>query len=348
MHLGTAKLQSWLALSLGFISASAIMPSAVMPSASAQGRELPGSDSGNGLYSLPRSQDEIATLEEAMGELQRSEFDSGVARLQGLLKLDSYGVIAKADALDRYSGLRMAVIEVLRELPVAGLQAYENLVSRLAGHLPKEPRKTRDLDALQDWAWNYPCSRQGLDARIRLGDLALIEGDGIKAQFHYRAAKDAMPPNSSLVTALERRRKAATYMVRHAHSLPLAEELGDTARDLAESLPSGGLEFWPSYGGYEGTRPMTAPVGQPQRIAGHEVHASGFEMNPFAMHLTGDLSAVYVNNGLQLEALNMLERGNAEVIWRAPGPMLSNTQSLSRTRNGINHNLVLSAAVSPD
>ncbi len=343
MHRESATLRTWLTLSLGFISTAAFQSSAT-----GQNRQLPGAESGNGLYSLPRSQDEIATLEEATSELKRSEFDSAVARLQGLLKLESSGVIAKAKSLDNYSGLRMAVIQLLRELPLPGLQAYENLVSRLAGHMPKDPRGISDREALLEWAWNFPCSRQGLDARIRLGDLALIEGDGINAQLHYRAAKDAMPPSSSLLASLEGRRRAADYMVRQAHSLPLDEELAGTAKDLGESLPAGGLDFWPAYGGYEGTRPMTAPVGQPQRIAGHEVHASGFEMNPFAMHLTGDLSAVYVNNGLQLEALSMLERGNAEVLWRAPGPMLSNTPSLSRTRNGINHSLVLSAAISPD
>jgi len=202
-------------------------------------------EQGNGLYSLPRFQDEIAALNRATAEIALGDLASAVPRLQALLKRHSTGVISNPEGLDLYTGLRLTAIEMIRSLPIAGLQAYEDLVRRQAAHLPQDPSRIEDREILLAWAWDFPCSRPGLEARIRLGDLALIEGNSIAAQLHFRAAQDAMPPNSSLTTGLAQRRRAADFLVRHAHGLTMTTELAETAVELGGAIQSGSSSYWP-------------------------------------------------------------------------------------------------------
>jgi hypothetical protein len=85
-----------------------------------------------GLFSLPRSQDDIAEWQEARREIDERRYEAAVERLHRLLRNGSRGVVPRLGTRDRWTGIRTATIETLRDLPEAGRAAYERLERRAA------------------------------------------------------------------------------------------------------------------------------------------------------------------------------------------------------------------------
>ena len=294
---------------------------------------------GNGMYSLPRSQDNIAALQDARRDVDEKRFAAAVERLQALLnRREPSGVVPVPGGIDRFTGLRLAVQTTLRDLPEEGLAEYERLARREAGNL--FDRAVSDLrpDELAHLATTFPTSEPGVRARIRLGDLALESGDAFRAQMHYRAALDAVPPADRRTAGLRQRQAAAELIVRRRNG----SASGDTelARSLAQVVPDSGLRAWAAYGGgYDGSRPMDTPEGDFSNYHSVQVRARGFSLNHYAVHATGDLSGIYINDGWQVWAFDPV----AHVLqWRAGGGMLEHDREDNvHDRGSGNQGLIL-------
>ena len=87
----------------------------------------------DGMFSLPRSQDAIAEWQDARAEIKEANYDAAVERLHRLLQRGTFGVLPILGGVDRWEGMRHAVVRTLRELPSDGLDAYERLARRQAG-----------------------------------------------------------------------------------------------------------------------------------------------------------------------------------------------------------------------
>lgn len=296
-----------------------------------------------GLFSLPRLQDDIAIWQLARTEIADRAYEPAVERLHRLLRSGSRGVVPVIAAHERWTGVRKAAIETLAELPPEGLVAYERLCRLEAGPIWERPIAELSVDELQYLAQAFPVASRGLEARLRLGDLALVAGDGIAAQQQFRSALDACPRQSERRASIIPRIDVADLLVRARTEQREPDSEAATAARAA--LPPTGSVGWVAYGGgHDGQRPMDAPIGAPKDAYRLPLRADGFELNDYAMHLVGDLSALYVNDGHSVRAIDPIRR---EVIWDWQGPM-ADSEEVSGTRQAINPDTVLACAFGED
>ncbi len=304
----------------------------------------PAQAEGSGLYSLPRTQDDLAELLRARQEIEEGTFDAAVQRLHELLQYERSGVVPTPVGIERFYGIRHAVIRELRELPSDGKAAYERLVARQAQHLLARPFVNLRREELVKLARSYPVSKIGIRARLRLGDLALERGDGFDALRHYRAALDVDPAMASL----DRRRAAARSLsAMRGSGDEITSEVGTLRADAQPGR-------WPAYGGGgDGARTMPTPIGRCAQLASHSINAPGFADHPsrpttYPMHAVGDLGGVFVNDGTRIWALDALGRGDG-VRWRADGPMVDvSLMEFDDVAAAINPDMILTAAVDDD
>ncbi len=297
----------------------------------------------DGLYSLSRSQDAIAELLDAREDLAGGDPAAAVERLQRLLDESGRGVVPTPGEVNRWNGLRLAVIRILRELPPAARDAYESLARRQAGSSYRAPLEELAQHQLRHLAEAFPVSRRGLDARLRLGDLALVDGDAITAQEHFRAARDAMPDGHPAAASLRERSRIADALARHAAGGALAPsgEPGALA-ELEAVLPVRGTPPWAAYGGgYDGSRTMTPLSGDAPTNYEIPILASGFDYNDFSMHAVGDVDGVFINDGQVVWAMDPVGQ---RVAWRFEGPVLG-TEHARDAEDAINPDLILACAV---
>ncbi|MGB3967199.1 MAG: hypothetical protein WBO45_10730, partial [Planctomycetota bacterium] len=138
------------------------------------------------LFSVLRSQDHIHEFEEGRREIDAGEHKAGVTRLVNLLRVENGGVVPVAPG--RFLGLRFAVVTTLANLPPAATAAYAELaVAESGGQTEVMALAT---DQLLRLAERFPGSPLGQAARVRLGDLLLVAGDGLGAAGHFRTALD--------------------------------------------------------------------------------------------------------------------------------------------------------------
>ncbi|MCA8943535.1 MAG: PQQ-binding-like beta-propeller repeat protein, partial [Planctomycetes bacterium] len=296
-----------------------------------------------GLYSLPRTQDDLAELERAEQDIDEGRFGPAVERLHRLLQEARPGVVASPVGIDRFFGLRHRVVETLANLPENGRLAYEQLVEREARHLLSRPLTELRHEELEHLAQAFPASPHGVRARVRLGDLALAAGDALRAQEHYRAAFEVDPSYPSLSP----RREAARLLADGAAS----GRRNRVAEEIEAVRANAPIDRWTAYGGGgDGTRAMTTPLGRCRPVADFKVPVPGFSDHPrrptvFPMHATGDLGGVFLNNGTQVYAFDPLS-GSAPLVWRADGPMFdASLAEFEEAADAINPDMVLSTAI---
>jgi outer membrane protein assembly factor BamB len=323
------------------VTAGIAMAAAVLGTA-VRGQESGRDVDGSGLYSLPQWQDDVAALQEAERDIAAKKFDAAVERLHKLLVgRRSNGVIPVPGAVDRWTGLRLAVIRTLRDLPEAGHREYERLAQREAGARFHTDTAALRPDELLHLAESFPTASAGIRARIRLGDLALEAGHGIAAEQHYRAALDAVPERDELARSLAMRHRAADLLARSDAASSWRDD-GAFADDLRAIVASGGDSTWPAYGGgRDGRRPMQPPEGDCSRFHALQIHAEGFAYNMFPMHAVGDLTGIFVNDGLRVWALDPIAQ---RVQWQALGGM-ADAGDADDARNAINSGMILACAV---
>lgn len=317
-------------------------------------RELPRpqefiASQDDNLFSLARSQEEIHLLEQAIEELGRGQHAAAVARLHRLLQADSGGVVPVGPG--RFLGMRLAAVQTMANLPPAAAEAYAALVQREAGSLLRVPVDRQSPEQLLVLATRYPAARVGQAARLRLGDLALEAGDGTTAVGHFRAALDATAFGSADERAALDRLQAAAALERPHDHRGLTQAMGAVGDVLSVMPAEGDDPSWPALGGGGGgATPMSDPVGSPRSQWTVEVTAPGFEYDngPLAMHAVGDLSAIFINNGVRLLAFDPLRK---TLLWSSPAPLeqVGEIVDLQRQYEGaINQDMVLAAACAGD
>ncbi|MGA1605990.1 MAG: PQQ-binding-like beta-propeller repeat protein [Planctomycetota bacterium] len=294
-----------------------------------------------GLFSLPRSQADIAEWQEARREIDERRYEAAVERLHRLLRNGSRGVVPRLGTRDRWTGIRTATIETLRDLPEAGRAAYERLCRREAGRAYDTPLADLSDEDLAFLAGQFPASARGLSARLRLGDLGLIDGDGVTAQAWFRTALDAMPADDPRREVVIRRAEVAELLARA--SLGVTRATTPTQAEIVPALPAVAPPGWTAYGGgYDGSRAMTPPIGRQEEPYRLPVRADGFEFNDFPMHATGDARGIYFQDGHSVRAVDPIGR---RVMWDAPGPMVDSSDVVE-ARGAINPDTILSCALS--
>ncbi len=304
----------------------------------------PFATGADGLYSLPRSQDEIAEWQQAQEEIAANQFEPAVERLNRLLRDASQGVVPVIGTVDRWIGLRLAVLETLRDLPPEGRELYERLARLEAGpDFVADPR-TLSHERLEYLAQRYPTSSAGVRARVRLSDLALEAGDGIDAQQYLRAALDCVPAIGDEHRGLVERAQAARLLVLSSAGVGLPDD-APMVDALRAALPGNAVGGWPAYGGgLDGSRQMTPPVGTQSHSWQEPMQADGFDLNEYPMHAIGDLSGILLDDGQSVWCLDPLRQ---ETAWVAPGPMVGSDE-IGEARGQINPDLILACATSPD
>ncbi|MCA8949854.1 MAG: PQQ-binding-like beta-propeller repeat protein [Planctomycetes bacterium] len=313
------------------------------------------------LFSLRRSQDDIHAWDRALDELQAGDIAGAVERLHKLLQNESGGVAPIAPG--RFQGLRLAVETTMANMSPAARQAYEQLVSREAGYLAERPPHQLMPEQLELLASRYPTSRVGLEARVRLGDLALEAGDGAAAVGHYRSALDATPIGSSDERRLVDRMLAARTLNEPSTARADRKEarLESAAAAVLDVLPvsSDPTGYRAVGGGGDGRTPMPRPAGRPVPRCAEAVFAHGFEEREsgfYAMHAVGDLDGLYVNTGREVLAFDPLRN---DLAWASvtplgdagdPTPDFRGRSRRFRGQRGgqVNHDMVLAAAVGGD
>ena len=301
-------------------------------------------DSGTGgQYSLPRSQDDIAELREALDHLHERRWEAGIERLMHLWREATPGVIAEVDAIDRWRGLRARVVATLRDLDPDGRAALERLAAREMGPLARTPLVDLADEELTWLARSFPTAVRGVAARLRLGDLALERGDALEAMRHFRAASDGVNQSDPIRTNIDARMRVVDLVVRG--TLDPLDDDSPLAATVDAALSAVGNSGWPGYGGgYDGSRAMTDPFGQPKEPYHVPLDVDGFELNQYAMHAVGDLRALFVVDGHSVHAIDPVGR---RVIWDAPGPMVG-SREVREFRDGINPDVVLACALGDD
>lgn len=297
-------------------------------------------DRGEGLYSLPRSQDDLAALREANTDFAERRWEAAAERLHRLLRESGSGVVPLLGAIDRWQGIRLAALLALRDAPPDGRAAYERLAVREIGPLANAPLFELGDDDLHWLARTFPTSSRGMAARLRLGDLALERGDALVACEQYRIADDTMHADDARRVALRERRQFAELL-----ALGLTGPL-DESSPAASAVESALLELsdagWPAYGGgYDGRRPMVEPLGS--RFESYQIPLAvdGFDLNPFPLHVVGDLTGLFFNDGHSVHAIDPIGRS---ALWNAPGPM-TEVDDWGDLRDGINRDTILACAV---
>lgn len=297
-------------------------------------------DRGEGLYSLPRSQDDLAALREASTDFAERRWEAAAERLHRLLRESGSGVVPLLGAVDRWQGIRLAALLALRDAPPDGRAAYERLAVREMGPLANTPLFGLGDDDLHWLARTFPTSSRGMASRLRLGDLALERGDALVACEQYRIADDTMHADDPRRVALRERRQFSELLARGL-SGPLDEPSPVTSA-VESALLELGDAGWPAYGGgYDGRRPMVEPQGS--RFDGYQVPLAvdGFDLNPFPLHVVGDLTGLFFVDGHSVHAIDPIGR---RALWDAPGPM-TEVEDWGDLRDGINRDVILACAV---
>lgn len=307
------------------------------------------------LFSLLRSQDHIHLLQEGLAAIAAGELRPGVERLHRLLQVDNGGVVPVAPG--RFLGLRLATVLTLANLPPAAREAYEAMVRAEGGAVGD----LHELAAgqLLLLAERFPAADLGVRARLRLGDLALVAGDGIAAAAHFRSALDGVPIGSRDERRIADRLHLAAVLCdpAAARADAAAGRLGAAGGDVLAVLPPrAATAIHPALGGgASGRTPMTPPAGAPTTRWTEEVMAPGFgqrDIGLFAMHAVGDLDGVFLNTGREVIAFDPLRRA---VQWVSLSP-LRDADDARRDRwrrrggddDGINQDMVLAATCNSD
>lgn len=310
-----------------------------------------GNAPGRGrLFSLPRSQDDIYEWRRAQTELDDGSAGLAVERLHRLLQSAHPGVVPLDEDGEFFMGLHAAVLATLCELPDRARDAYEKLTQRDAARLLRTAFAGAHTEELAILADTFPASEAGRRARLRLGDMALEGGRGIEAEFHYRAALDSTPTAAPEYASIQQRMWAAqTVSGGSTHSTSADADRRLIAGEIGKALPSGiaGREGgWPAYGGGgNGTGIMAKPLGDLQRHDQIDVRAHGFRDRVYPMHAVGDMTGILLNNGVSIHCYDPLSGG---VLWKAPGPLADDPQSLDGYQRSINPDVVLAPACNTD
>ena len=294
------------------------------------------------LFSVLRSHDQNHALEEAQAELERGEHAAAVERLHRLIQTDQGGVVPVAPG--RFLGLRLAVVTTLANLPPAAVEAYEALVAREVGSLGGD-LLTQSPEQLLLLAERFPVARLGRQARLRLGDLALVAGDALTAVGHFRAALDASAIGSSEERRLAERLQLAAVLLDpdRARAEQAEQRLAKGSGDVLAALPpAGDRDRWPGYGGgRSGSTPMAAPIGRPERRWNDDLRAPLFgrrEIGNLAMHAVGDVDSVFLNTGREVVAIDPLRGARS---WMTIAPLAELAPDYT---DGINNDMVLAPA----
>ncbi|MEY4830650.1 MAG: hypothetical protein RLZZ562_2446 [Planctomycetota bacterium] len=332
-----------------------LLLSTALPSALAQTRRVMPTPQefvttqDDSLFSLTRSQDSVHEWEQAREELAQGSHQAAVERLHRVLLAENGGTVAIGP--NRFLGLRSALVMEMANLPPAARAAYEELMRREAGALRDKDLAQLRAEQLRMLAERFPASKQGMAARLRLGDLALERGDGHEAAVHFSHAVEASAFGSDEERAAFSRLSCAEALARSG-SLRNRSGLSEAEQAALRALPtSQDAADWNGIGGGgDGARLMAEPAGSPKSTFADSVQATNFDYGSgasFAMHATGGLDAIYVNTGMELLAFDPL-RG--QLVWGSQSPLreTSDGRGLREYANSVNPNLSLSAAVGDD
>jgi outer membrane protein assembly factor BamB len=182
--------------------------------------------------------------ENAVGTLRRVMEEYG----DGLVRLDHLADRKIGLTTGRYVSIRQYCQLRLSALPPEALALYRGQVDDLARRLFEKAAKSRDRRGLQDVIDNFFCSSVGDDALLRLGDLALEEGDYAAARDHWsRVTPVEAPGNFDVIRKdlFERVRKSAGLSAEEASLLD----------ELYELKPPIGKKDVPDYA-LKNTRPL--------------------------------------------------------------------------------------------
>ncbi|MEZ5963499.1 MAG: PQQ-binding-like beta-propeller repeat protein [Planctomycetota bacterium] len=299
-----------------------------------------------GLFSLPRSQDDIFEWRKARDEIQQGKYSEAVERLHALLVGRRQGVIPVLDGVDRYLGERAAVIQTLRDLPPDGLAAYERLAAREAGglvHSAFAGNKPNELEALAD---AFPTSTAGRKARLRLAALALERGDAASVVRHALAARDATnasDPSYARILAYLQLGRGLTEGQRLALDLP--EPIRALVAAAEVSLPdAAATQHWNDHYGFA-RRPFSPPKGRIRLRNQLAIEPYGFDANEYAIHVVGGAYGLYVSDGERVVALDPFSR---VPLWEAESAFLREAENRGEYGGQLNPNTVLAPAVSDD
>ena len=301
------------------------------------------------LFSLLRSQDHIHEFEEALRELAADDSKAAVSRLHALLQIENGGVVPVGPR--RFVGLRLAVILTLANLPEKARAEYDRLVEAEGG--TADGLLVLPPDQLLRTAERFPASTLGQRARVRLGDLALVDGDGLSAQGHFRLALDGAPIGSAEEKRIAERLHCASVL-HDADSARAAAMAGVPAPiddDVLQVVVDGGepRRHGALGGGGSGRTPMANIAGRPDSRYSPPVMAPGFGMRDignFAMYPVGDLDGIYVNTGREVIAYDPLR---SDIAWTSITPMQDDRNDhYNDAGDGINQDMALAAACDAD
>lgn len=298
---------------------------------------------GNGLFSLPRSQDDIFEWRTAREDIQQGKFTEAVERLHALLTSQRHGVVPLQEGVDRYLGQRTAVIQTLRDLPEEGLAAYERLTAREAGGLVRSAFAGNRPSELQALADGFPTADAGRRAQLRLAAMALERGDAAQAVHHYLAALDATSRSHEAYPRIQQHLLLARGLAEGDRSVATrSPEVSALVERARTSLPDAGSELnWNDQYGHP-RRPFSAPKGQIRLRAQHAVEPYGFEGNEFAVHPVGGAFGVYVTDGERIVAIDPFTR---TPVWEAEGPFVRENENRNDYAGQFNTNSVLAPAI---
>lgn len=317
--------------------------------AGAQGWVRTGDEDRGRLFSLPRSQDDIFEWKQAKTELEEGRPSLAVERLHKLRSSAHPGVVPLDERGEAFMGLRAAVLMTLRELTGEGRDEYEQLTKREAGRLLRTAFEGVQPAKLTNLARRFPASGPGVRARLRLGDMALEAGDGITAEFHYRAALDGLAENSDQRVAVGQRMWAAQVVAgSRTHGRLGDDELRVIEQQLAAALPrlSANQRGWMAYGGGgNGAGHMTAPLGNLHLQQAIDVQSSGYRGRSYPMHAVGDLGGIIINDGVRIHCYDPL---SAQLVWESAGPLADQPHELDKYLRAVNRDTVLAAACNAD
>ncbi|MBX3463345.1 MAG: PQQ-like beta-propeller repeat protein [Planctomycetes bacterium] len=300
------------------------------------------------LFSLQRSQQDIHEWELGLQELAAGDAAAAVERLHRLLQNESGGVVPIAPG--RFLGLRLAVLTTMANLPPAAAEAYAALARRQAGGLGERPLPELEPEQVELLAARFPAAPLGRKARLRLGDLALTAGDGLRAADHFRQALDATAIGSRDERLVVERLHAADVLTHPAAARAAAAAPRPAAAggDVLAVLPTATTSGFPGLGSGGGRTPMSEPAGRPRAVVTEDLVAPGFdrrEVGQFAMFPVGDLDGIYVNTGRELIAFDPLRGGPA---WISPSPLQDAGRLRDNPAENVNTGMVLAAALGGD
>ena len=301
------------------------------------------------LFSLPRSQDDIYEWKQAKADLEAGRTALAVERLHKLRATGRPGVVPLDEVGESFRGLHTAVLMTLRDLDGEAREAYEQLTRLEAGRLLRTAFVGARPEQLKTLAEGFAGSHPGIRARLRLGDLALESGDGITAEFHYRAALDSMPSKSEQRSQAAARMWAAQVVAGGlSHATPETPALRRVSDEVSLALPrlTNSRAMWTAYGGGgNGRGQMTSPLGNLRLQQRIDLEPNGYRGRSYPMHAVGDLSGIIVNDGVSISCYDPL---SGQMIWETPGPLADAPHELEKYLRAVNRDTVLAAACNAD